>query len=34
MSPTRGGPMNSAKEGLQKVSFCSTMLICVVSALS
>ena len=26
--------MNSGKEGLKKISFCNTMLICVVSALS
>ena len=34
MPPTRGGPMNPGKEGLKKLSFCNTMLICVVCVVS
>ena len=34
MSTTRGGSMNSDKEGLSNLLFCNTVLICVVFTLS
>ena len=34
MSPSRRGAMNLDKEGLSNLSFCNTLLICVVFALN